>query len=309
VAEKVPDTYVVAVLRPFVRATTPMLTALRESDPLGLVRRVLPAVRTNVLSARHRRSGAGVPRDTHEQEGIEPAEAGLPGTMAVADREDVRALDGVARGFREKLLDGLESVKVPGTAAWARMSVHDRTDWWVNRVGRFTVLLAAVPGLGGALADRLPLQDTLAVASQGLLLSAIAAEHGVTSQADRVRLIAAVLFERNVDPAVAAGAGSKVSTDEEDRATEELTGELTEATRKYGKITVRAAARTLWRFGTTLRALGDELDKRPQGRFYHQALGMVPVAGILGNYLGERSALKCAAKSAQRWLAANHPSS
>jgi hypothetical protein len=279
---------VVAALRPFVRATTPMLTALRDSDPLGLVRRVLPAVRAH----------------QHDMQAIEH----LPGTVTVADREDARALDGVAGGFRKKLLEGLESLRVPGTAAWTRMSVADRTDWWVNRVGRFTVLLASVPGLGGALASRLPLQDTLALASQGLLLSAIATEHGVTSRADQVRLIAAVLFERDVDPVVAAGAGSKVSTAEEDRVTEELTGDLTESTRKHGKVTVAAAGRTLWRFGRTLWALGDELDKRPQGRFYHKALGMVPVVGILGNYLGERSALKRAAKSGRRWLAANHPS-
>jgi len=45
-----------------------------------------------------------------------------------------------------------------------------------------------------------------------------------------------------VAPAWPAGAGSKVGTAEEDRATEELTGDLTESTRKYGKVTVAAAA-------------------------------------------------------------------
>jgi hypothetical protein len=275
VAEPIQDKHVVAVLRPFVRATTPMLAALRESDPLGLVRRVLPA-------AREVDGGA--------------APDGLAG-------EDARQLGGVERGLRERLADGLESMRVPGTAAWGRMSVEERDDWWVNRVGRFTVLLAAIPGLGGAFADRLPVQDTLALAGQGLLLCAIAAEHGVTADADRVRLLASVLFQRDVEPALAARPADRAA---EDRETAELTEELTESTRKHGRITVRAAGRTLWRFGRTLWALGDELDKRPQGRFYHRALGAIPVVGIAGDYFGERSALKRAAKSARRWLAAQN---
>jgi hypothetical protein len=46
----------------------------------------------------------------------------------------------------------------------------------------------------------------------------------------------------------------------------------------------------------------DELEKRPHGRFYHRALGMLPVVGLAGDYLGERSALKRPAKAADRWL-------
>jgi hypothetical protein len=269
VGEVITDKQVVSVLRPFVRATTPLLEALRESDPLGLVRRVVP---------RH-----------HE--------------LTSGDAEDAEQLAKVDRGLRDKLLDGLETVKVPGTDAWDRMSVEDRTDWWVNRVGRFTVLLASIPGLGGALADRLPIQDALASAGQGLLLSAIAAEHGYAEQADRVRLIAKVLFDRDIDPALAAGHGDDLTDEEEDAATAELTSEMTESKAKHGKITMKAATRTLWHFGRTLFALGDELDKRPQGRFYHKAMGMLPVVGMAGDYFGERSALKRAAKKARKWLA------
>jgi hypothetical protein len=217
VAEPIQDRHVVAVLRPFVRATTPMLAALRR--------------------------------------------------LAPGDKPEDEA-----------------------------------DDWWVNGVGRFTVLVASVPGIAGALADRIPLQDTLALAGQGLLLCAIAREHGVTDQADQVRLLAAVLFQRDIDPALAAGVADPEA---EDRATAELTEELDEASRKHGKITIKAAGRTLWRFGRTLWALGDELDKRPQGRFYHRALGMLPLVGIAGDYLGERSALKRAAKAARKWLTDN----
>lgn len=180
--------------------------------------------------------------------------------------------------------------------------VDEADDWWINGVGRFTVLVASMPGIGGALADRLPLQDTLALAGQGLLLCAIAREHGVTSQADQVRLLAFVLFQRDIDQALAAGVTDAA---EEDRATAELTEELDESSERHGKITIKAAGRTLWKFGKTLWALGEELDKRPKGRFYHRVLGMVPVIGVAGDYLGERSALKRAAKAARKWLSSD----
>ncbi|MFL6141053.1 MAG: hypothetical protein ACJ72N_04150 [Labedaea sp.] len=194
---------------------------------------------------------------------------------------------------------GVGAMKVPGTAAWARMSVAERDDWWINRVGRFTVLLAAIPGIGGALADRLPLQDTLAVAGQGLLLCAIAAEHGVTRPADRVRLLAAVLFDRQIDPAVVERAGD-AATDEQAGAA--LTEQVTESSARHGRLTAGAAFRMLWRFGRRLMAVGGELDKRQKGRFYHRMLSWVPVVGMVGDYCGERSALKRAASAGTRWL-------
>lgn len=263
-AEHITDKHVVTVLRPFVRATSPMLDALRDSNPFFLIRKALPS--------------------------------------APADREDHAELEKVDKSIRERLRSGLEHVRVPGTEAWAAMTVADREKWWVNRVGRFTVLIASIPGVGGALADRLPIQTTLATASQGIVLSAVGLENGL-NQAERVQLIAYVLFGREIDPALAAGEGDHLTDEEEAAATADLTQELDASSAKHGRVTVKAAARTLWRFGRTLYALGEELDKRPQGRFYHQALGMLPVVGALGDYLGERSALKRAVKKARKWIA------
>jgi len=227
------------------------------------------------------------------------------GLRARADSAD--ELAEVESGLREKLLNGLTSVKVPGTAAWAAMDVDERTHWWVNRVGRFTALLTSIPGLGGALADRLPVQDTLGAASQGLLLCAIAGEHGVLELGDRVRLIAWVLFDRDIDPVVAAGKHAAPEVAErhaaaEDVATEELTEELTESKKKHGKITLKASIGTLWRLGRSLMGIVEELEKRPRGRFYHRALGMLPIVGMAGDYLGERSGLKRVAKRAGKWF-------
>lgn len=221
------------------------------------------------------------------------------GLRARAERaESADELAEVESRLREKLLDGLTSFRVPGTAAWAAMDVDQRTHWWVNRVGHFTALLTSIPGLGGALADRLPVQDSIGAAAQGLLLCAIAGEHGVQDPGDRVRLIARVLFDRDVDPAIAAGKHAAA----EDAATEQLTEELAESKKKHGRITVKASIGTLWRLGRSLLGIVDELEKRPRGRFYHRAIGMLPIVGMAGDYLGERSGLKRVAKRARQWF-------
>ncbi|QRP47257.1 hypothetical protein [Amycolatopsis sp. FDAARGOS 1241] len=219
------------------------------------------------------------------------------GLRARADQEKLDA------GAKKKVLDALTSVKVPGTAAWGAMDIDQRAGWWINRVGTLTAALTSIPGLGGALADRLPVQDALGAASQGLLLCAIAGEYGVTDVGSRVRLIAAVLFDRDVDPVLAGGKNADESAEDSEAA--RLTEELTESERTRGKVTVRAVAGTLWRLGRSLLSLSDELEKRPRGRFYHRALGLVPVVGAAGDYFGERSGLKVVWKRAHEWLMAN----
>jgi hypothetical protein len=169
--------------------------------------------------------------------------------------------------------------------------VEERSASWVNRVGRLTALAASVTGLAGALGDRLPLQDILGAAGQGLLLCAIAGEHGVEDQATRVRLLAAVLFKRDIDPVTAAGDGVRDPTP-------------VPAPSRRG---VKPAATWLWRQGRLLLAASDELEKRPHGRVYHRALGMLPVVGMAGDYLGERAALKRAARAAHHWLHTRAP--
>jgi hypothetical protein len=255
--EAISDAQVVGVLRPFVRVAGPLVDSLRESDPFGLRERLL---------------------DRPE----EPPQA-----------ED----GGGSENLRERLLDMLAGVHAPGTSAWARMDTGERSAWWVSRVGRFVALLASVPGIGGALADRLPVTDTLGAAGQGLLLCAIAGEHGITDVPTRVRLLASVLFARKVSAELAAG-----ERPEEERRIEELAEDMNASRRSKGRVTLKAAARTVWKLGKALWSVSDELEKRPRGRFYHHALGMLPVVGMLGDYLGERSGLKRAAKAATKWI-------
>jgi hypothetical protein len=193
----------------------------------------------------------------------------------------------VDQNLLRKVRHRLKEVRWPGSASWARMDVEQRSHWWVSRVGKLTALAASVTGLAGALGDRLPLQDVLGAAGQGLLLCAIAGEHGVDDRETRVRLLAAVLFERDLDPAAGAGTADPETPPEPSAD---------------GKVGLKPTAKWLWRQGKLLLAVQDELGKRPHGRFYHRALGMLPIVGLAGDYLGERSALKRAAKAADRWL-------
>lgn len=246
--EAISDGAVVAVLRPFVRATRPVLDGLRETDPFGLRARVA-------------------------------AEAGPD--------DD--------RGVREKVLDFLATVEVPGTAAWATMQPAQRSRWWVRRVGRFTTLVAAVPGIGGVLANRLPVSAALGAAGQGLLLVAIAGEHGVRDEDELVGLLGRVLFRRDLvieQPDAAADAAA-------DARAAELTGELAVPDTRP---TLARIGTAVWRLGRVLFAVDDELDKRPHGNRFHSALGNLPVVGAVGKYLGEWSGLKRAAREAEAYL-------
>ena len=250
-APAISDAAIVAILRPFVRASGPLLDGLRDADPFGLAGRL---------------------------QGGEP--------------------DETERKLKDKVLDFVAARRMPGTSAWRRMTPEQRTKWWVDRMGRFTTLVASVPGLGGVWADRLPVSDAVGAASQGLLLCAIAGEYGIDDTGERVRLLAKVLFRRTLSPAVASGR-TEDSADE-DKRTDELTEDI--GAKHSRGISLKAAASAVFKLGKALWSVTDELEKRPRGRWYHRLLGMVPIVGMLADYLGERSALKRAAKQAVRWI-------
>lgn len=250
------DEQVIGALKVVVRGSGPVLDALVRTDPLSLKRRT------------HLRSQIAVP--------------GL-GTVSRKDR----AVRTAANRFY--------AVKYPGTAAWERMSPQQRTFWWMNRVGRFTTLVAAVPGFGGAITDRLPLQDGLGGASQAIVLCAMAREWGVTDQTEQVRMLAWVLCRRAVSRELVVGTAQ--------RSDAEPTVENDHPDKHGGhRSALVGAARAVWRYGRVMRSIVSELDKRPHGRWLHRMLGKLPVVGVGGDYLGERSALKRAVRKADEWV-------
>src|SRR5829696_7251297 len=73
----------------------------------------------------------------------------------------------------------------------------ERDQWWADQVGVVAAGVSAAPRFLGRVADLLPLQNTVGTAVQSMVVLGVAAEHGVTSQADRVSLLARVLLDRD----------------------------------------------------------------------------------------------------------------
>lgn len=261
-APAITDAHVVSVLKVVVKGSGPVLDALTHIDPFGI---------------------KGHTHDEHEQ-------------LTPQERHALKLRKRVAR----YAVDAYYESEYPGTAAWERMSIDERTDWWVARVGRFTTLVASVPGLGGALADRFPIQSTVGSASQALVLCAVAREHGVTDEVEQVRLLAHVLTRREVPIELVAATAAR----SEDQLAAD--GVPQKGSGRPSRSALARAAGAVWRYARVLRSILGELDKRPQGRWYHRWLGVLPVVGAGADYFGERSALKRAVRSGVAWIS-QHP--
>jgi hypothetical protein len=190
---------------------------------------------------------------------------------------------GTAEGTVDKVIDAvawaLNVGDVPGTQAWAELDLDARINWWVWRVGAVDTVAVAFPGLLGAVADRLPIQDLFGFTSQAIVLCAVARELGVTDHAQQVRLLAAVLCHRDLtDPP----------------------GDDTDEPAPSG------LSQTLLHLVGVFRGVGAELARRPQPLRIFQYLGMLPAVGAVVDYIGEFGALVRTAKAGQRWIAA-HP--
>ncbi|ULE34381.1 hypothetical protein [Mycobacterium sp. IDR2000157661] len=176
----------------------------------------------------------------------------------------------------------LNAADVPGTPAWDDMAVDDRIDWWVRRVGALNTVAVAFPGVLGVVGRRLPIQDLLGFANQAIVLCAVARELGVSQRGAQVRMLAAVLCDRDLSN-VAEDAGA-------DEPPEEI------------RRTPRGIAKALWNLVGLFDAIGDELAKRKQPRAPFRYLGMLPGVGAVVDYFGEYGALVRAAKAGRQWL-------
>lgn len=175
----------------------------------------------------------------------------------------------------------LNTLDVPGTEAWERASLDDRIDWWVHRVGAVDNVLVAFPGVLGVVADRLPVQDVLGFANQAIVLCAVAREMGVTDRRQQVALLGAVMCDRDLSD---DGLAAPADDDPEDGSA--------------------SLPSTLWRLAGILRAIGDELNRRPRPRAVFRYLGVLPGVGAVADYLGEYGALVRAAMEGRRWITA-----
>ena len=162
----------------------------------------------------------------------------------------------------------------------------ERDEWWAERVGSVAAGLPAATRFIGKVADLLPLQNTVGSSVQALVVLGVAAEHDVTSPADRVSLLARVLLER-------------------DLSAERVEPLLVKAKGTYRDDAFGTAGlvRTLWRTTRLLSRIDDALDARPKGKLHHRALSNLPVVGVAGGYAAERGGLRRAAARAAAVLA------
>jgi hypothetical protein len=194
-----------------------------------------------------------------------------------------------------KVLDAaawvLNTADAPGTKSWEELDVDERVDWWVKRVGAVDTIAVAFPGAFGIVADRLPVQDVLGFANQSIVLCAVARELGVTDRGEQVRLLGAVMCDRDLGPR----AGQAGEDDDTPGVDSVLRG-----------WTPTALGKSLWQLAGLMRAIGDELVKRPRPRSVFRYLGMLPAAGAVADYLGEYGALVRASKEGRLWIAQHH---
>ncbi|MDL9938279.1 hypothetical protein QSJ18_16115 [Gordonia sp. ABSL1-1] len=175
----------------------------------------------------------------------------------------------------------------PGTEGWSKRSMHKRASWWVSRIGTVNTGAVAFPGVFGAWTKKLPVSSVLGFANQATVLVAIAREYGVTDRAAQVQLLAHVLCARDLDnPDVGAASGTAMPDEPKARK--------------------KSMAAAVWETAKTLRAIGDELDRRPMPRLPFRMLGWIPLIGAPATYVGERFALGRAVKLARAWIVA-HP--
>ena len=197
---------------------------------------------------------------------------------------------GTAEGPLGKALEALawalDTADVPGTKAWDEKNLDGRVNWWVRRVGALDTVLVALPGVFGAVADRFPIQDVLGFSNQAIVLCAVARECGMDDYGQQVRLLGAVLCDRDL------GAGTAGAEAAESAPADGLRLPF---------------AKSLWHLAGIVRAIGDELVKRPRPRAVYRYLGMLPAVGVIPEYFGEYGALVRAAKAGRAWINHHQP--
>lgn len=173
---------------------------------------------------------------------------------------------------------------LPGTKRWDGLSMEERAQWWVNRIGGLNTIGVAFPNIFGIWARRLPITTVLGFVNQAMVLIAVAREYRVTGRARQIELLASVLGARELTVGELAAIPDAPPV---------------EAKRK-------SLARATWDIARTLQGGVDEMGKRPQPARVLRWLSNIPLIGAPINYVGEQFALKRAVNAGRAWIVA-HP--
>lgn len=197
--------------------------------------------------------------------------------------------DVIPTRFGDLTATALDVADWPGTAAWEALSMNQKADWWVRRIGSVTSIGAAFPAVFGVWTKKIPASTLLGAASQALIVLAIGREYGIVSRNEQINMLGEVLFGRTVE-----GGSVKHAQRQELEASDSEAGRL------------RAALKGLWEIGTGLYGLDRALGARPGSPSFLRHLAWLPVIGGPATYVGERIALRRAVDTAREWIVA-HP--
>ncbi|GAA0616117.1 hypothetical protein GCM10009534_58660 [Kribbella sandramycini] len=188
-------------------------------------------------------------------------------------------------------IDRLLKMKVPGHAEWPTLPLAERCDWWVERIGGFAAVVAGLPRISGAAADRLPIKDTLGAAVQAMVIGAVCREYGVDAHADRTAIIARVLTDRPITP------DDVLEYDDPTAAGQEVAKQLGFGD-ESGDAGLRKAVKLVWRISKLLGGLGEVFEDRPRGSLGARFIGKFPGVGVVGGFFDERKGIRKAAYEA-----------
>ncbi|WP_045824745.1 hypothetical protein [Williamsia herbipolensis] len=277
------DAEVAAILHRATGMIAPVLDVLENSHPFGEDRAE--------AAAAHDTDGAATDDDaaTH-------GDASTDGD-GVADGDEDSFSDRAVAKVADSLAWVTNAASAPGSPKWEALDTDERTDWWVDRVGSLTAVLVAYPGVFGAAADRLPIQDVLGFTQQAFVLCAVARVHGVIDRTRQTDLLAAVLCGRTITSATLLEPST--ADDIEPLPAAEDDHSVARS--------ARAVVKRIWSTAQLLRKVAGEAKRRPRPSRLWRTLSAVPVVGAAADYVGERSALKDAVASGVEWLRTDKP--
>lgn len=200
----------------------------------------------------------------------------------------------IVHAVRDRLLGDL----TPASPSWSRLPVRRRVGWWLVRIGASAGLAAAAPRFAGVVADRVPLQAALGASAAGLAVCATAHEHGVTDPDDWVPLLGTVVLGRRLQ----RRDGDTPLQEQLEQDLEDAAADVREPPSTMDRLGTQArrSVRALWRLGRSLLEVQDLLDQRPRGNIVLRAVAKIPVVGVVGGWLDERSAIYKASRATAR---------
>jgi hypothetical protein len=191
-------------------------------------------------------------------------------------------------------IDRLLRMKVPGHAEWPTLPLAQRCDWWVDRLG-FAAVVAGLPRISGAAADRLPIKDALGAAVQAMVIGAVCREYGVEAHADRTAVIARVLTARPITP------DDVIKYDDPTAAGQDVAEQLGLGDESDGA-GLRKSIRLVWRISKLFGGLSEVFEERPRGSIGARLVGKLPAVGVVGGFFDERKGIRMAACAAAELL-------